>query len=226
MKLSCRRQRRRWRQSKTLSVVWQSDCLSVCLSVCLLAHMSQHLTSSVSADGPRDAQYRSKSRQLLRNERMNELYNKSATIRSNGEEHYARPTCSKQCGRAVATPCQSWVCSTSSTVDEFCWHGWYEKEVAHSRKRLDASTDFVCIDSNRLTEGQHRAKPARSTITAIASLFVFYPLTQHQNVTAAAAAECVSAACDAYWYFYVLFSFVGLENIQRFAIPATSNINS
>ena len=71
-----------------------------------------------------------------------------------------------------------------------------KKEVAYSRKRLDASTDFVCIDSNRLTEGQHRAKPARSTITAIASLFVFYPLTQHQNVTAAAAAECVSAACD------------------------------
>jgi len=40
-------------------------CLFVCLSFCLFAHMSQHLTSSVSADGPRDAQYRSKSRQLL-----------------------------------------------------------------------------------------------------------------------------------------------------------------
>jgi len=71
-----------------------------------------------------------------------------------------------------------------------------KKEVAYSRKRLDASTGSVCIDSNRLAKGQHRAKPGRSTITAIASFFVFYPLTQHQNMTAAAAAECVPAACD------------------------------
>jgi len=91
---------------KSRMAVCLSVCLSVFLSVCLLAHMSQHLTSSVSADGPRDAQYRSKSRQLLRNECRNEWYNKSATIRSNGEEHYARPTCSKQCGRAVVTRCQ------------------------------------------------------------------------------------------------------------------------
>jgi len=104
--------------------------------------------SGTIADGPRDALCQSKSCQLLHN-CMNKLYNKSTTNQIDVGERiisYMRPATTRQL---------SWLYSTSSIVNEFCWqHDRLEPKTSKSsvwNKALEGSIplflkkpEFIC----------------------------------------------------------------------------------